>query len=263
MTLEAILEVTRTRVAALKRRAAGLEKAASGAPPPRPFLPRWDRRGPSIGVVAEIKRRSPSQGAIRPDLDPVAYATGYARGGASGISVLTEERHFGGSLEDLAAVAAAVQIPVLRKDFIIDELQLLEALVAGASAVLLIARVLPPARLAALARTAGELGLGTLIEIHTESELEPALAAAGTAVGVNARDLNTLAMDPAGAERLLAKIPAEVVTVAESGIASRADVERVASAGADYVLVGTSVARRDDPESAVRALCGVKRKARD
>jgi len=263
MTLEAILEVTRARVTALKRRATDLEKAALAAPAPRAFLSQGESRGLSIGVLAEIKRRSPSQGAIRPDLDPVACATGYARGGASGISVLTEERHFGGSLEDLAAVAGAVQIPVLRKDFIVDELQLLEALAAGASAVLLIARVLPPARLAALARFAGALRLGTLIEVHTETELEPALAAGGTAVGVNARDLDTLAMDPAGAERLLATIPGDVVTVAESGIASRADVERVASAGADYVLVGTSVARQPDPEAAVRALCGVKRKERD
>ena len=263
MTLEAILEVTRSRVAALKSRAVDLEKAAARAPNPRQFLARGQGRSAVVGVVAEIKRRSPSQGDIRPELDPVVYAQGYARGGAAGISVLTEARHFGGSLEDLVAVAQSVQIPVLRKDFIIDELQLLEALAAGASAVLLIARVLPPARLAALARTAADLGLGTLIEVHTERELEPALAAAGTAVGVNARDLDTLAMDPAGAERLLARIPGDVVTVAESGIASRADVERVARAGADYVLVGTSVARQDDPEAAVRALCGVERKARD
>lgn len=263
MTLEAILEVTRARVAALQRRAADVERDAARAPTPRPFLSRGENRGATVGVIAEIKRRSPSQGSIRPNLDPVAYATGYVRGGAAGISVLTEERHFGGSLDDLAAVAGAVQIPVLRKDFIIDELQLLEALAAGASAVLLIARVLPRERLVGLSRTAGDLGLGSLIEVHAERELDVALEAAGTAVGVNARDLDTLAMDAAGAERLLARIPADVVTVAESGIANRADVERVARAGADYVLVGTSVARQDDPEAAVRALCGVERKTRD
>lgn len=263
MTLEAILEVTRGRVAALHRRAAELEQQAVRAPPPRPFLSRPESRGTTVGVIAEIKRRSPSQGSIRPDLNPVAHATQYARGGAAAISVLTEERHFGGSLDDLSAVAEAVQIPVLRKDFIIDELQLLEALAAGASAVLLIARVLAPGRLTSLARTAGGLGLGTLIEVHAERELEAAVGAAGTAVGVNARDLDTLTLDAARAERLLARIPGSVVTVAESGIASRGDVERVARVGADYVLVGTSIARRDDPEAAVRALCGVERKARD
>jgi indole-3-glycerol phosphate synthase len=210
-------------------------------------------------VIAEIKRRSPSAGAIHPDLDPVRHAQAYAAGGASGISVLTEADHFGGSLEDLSRVAQAVPLPVLRKDFILDELQLLEARGAGASAVLLIVRVLAPARLRALAGEARDLGLGVLTEVHTASELETALTAGATLVGTNSRDLETFSVDPRTSERLLPGVPAGIVAVAESGIASRRDVERLAAAGADHVLVGTAVARLADPEAAVRALAGVPR----
>ncbi len=259
-TLEAILAVTRARVAALQGSAADLERRAGAAPAPRPFpaLP----LGRTVGVVAEVKRRSPSQGAIRADLDPVAHARAYARGGAVAVSVLTDQAHFGGSLDDLAAVAAAVPVPVLRKDFILDELQLLEARAAGASAVLLIVRALEGARLVALARAARQQGLATLIEVHGEAELEPALAAAPTAIGVNARDLTTFAVDLKAAERVLARVPPEVPAVAESGVEERRDVERLSAAGADLVLVGTSVTRSADPEAAVRALVGVKRHPR-
>lgn len=258
MLLDPILAVTRTRVAALHQRAAEVERQAAQARRPPPF----PERGPTVGIVAEIKRRSPSQGDIRPDLEPEEHARQYARGGAVAISVLTDEVHFGGSLADLAAVAAAVPIPTLRKDFIIDELQLLEAVAAGASAILLIVRILPPSRLAALARAARGLGLSTLVEVHQDRELEGALAVSPTAVGVNARDLDTFTIDAAHAERLIARVPASVLTVAESGLESRSDIERVAAAGADLALVGTSVARQDDPERAVRALTGVKRHVR-
>ncbi len=254
-SLDAILAVTRRRVAALRARAGELERHAEGAAPPRLLLSRAD----TVGVIAEVKRRSPSQGVIRQDLDPVAHARAYARGGAVAISVLTDEEHFGGSVDDLDRVAHAVPVPVLRKDFIIDQLQLLEALAAGASAVLLIARILTPIQLASLRQAAGALSLGTLVEVHEERELERALAVLPTALGVNARDLDTLRVDPAMAERLIARVPAPVITVAESGIATRGDIERLAAAGADFALVGTSVARQDDPERAVKDLVGVKR----
>src|SRR5947209_13393489 len=157
-TLDEILSVTRARVAALRPRARELERRASAAPPPRPFHQALN--GSTVGVVAEVKRRSPSAGAIREDLDPVEHALAYARGGAVALSVLTDEAHFGGSLDDLARVARAVTVPVLRKDFILDELELLGARAAGASAVLLIVRALDEAHLPLLARAARGLGLG-------------------------------------------------------------------------------------------------------
>jgi indole-3-glycerol phosphate synthase len=175
------------------------------------------------------------------------------------VSVLTDEAHFGGSLDDLSQVAAAVPLPVLRKDFILDETQILEARAAGASAVLLIVRVLTPERLHALAAAAASQGLATLVEVHTQAELDAALAVEPTVVGVNARDLATFTVDLRGAEVLVARVPRDVPVVAESGIEGRGDVERLAAAGADFVLVGTSLARRSDPETAVRALTGVGR----
>lgn len=258
MLLDPILAVTRTRIAALHERADELERRAATAQKPPPFPGRSD----TVGIVAEIKRRSPSQGDIRPELEPREHAERYARGGAVAISVLTDEVHFGGSLADLATVAKAVAIPTLRKDFILDELQLLEAVAAGASAILLIARILDSRQLAILSRAARGLGLAALVEVHAERELDAALAVAPTAIGVNARDLDTFQLDAAGAERLLARVPARVLAVAESGLERRSDIERVAAAGADLALVGTSVARQDDPEQAVRALTGVMRRAR-
>ena len=255
--LDAILESTRERVAALRPRVRELERQAAQAPEPRPF----DQivSGREVGVIAEVKRRSPSGGTIREDLDPVEHARAYAQGGAVAISVLTDERHFGGSLEDLARVASTVPVPVLRKDFILDELQLYEARAAGASAILLIARALTPPRLRALSAAARAQKLGVLVEVHTEAELALAVDADPTAVGVNSRDLATFTVDLARAERLVAEVPPDLPAVAESGIAARADVERMAAAGADLVLVGTSVARTADPAAAVRALTGVLR----
>jgi indole-3-glycerol phosphate synthase len=253
-----MLAVTRRRVEALRDKAADLERRAAAAPPVRPFPEPSDE----VGLIAEVKRRSPSQGDIRTDLDPVQHARAYVRGGAVAVSVLTDEAHFGGSLEDLERVAAAVRVPVLRKDFILDELQIIEARAAGASAVLLIVRALAPDRLRALARAAAAWHLPTLIEVHAIAELEPALAAGPGAIGVNARDLATFAIDLRRAEDVIREIPGNVAVVAESGIESRADVERVAAAGADFVLVGTSVARQNDPETAVKALTGVKRQSR-
>ncbi|HEY6158146.1 MAG TPA: indole-3-glycerol phosphate synthase TrpC [Gemmatimonadales bacterium] len=258
--LDAILSATRQRIAGLRPRARELERRAAEAPQPRRFAPALV--GPAVGVIAEVKRRSPSAGAIREDLDPAAHAAAYERGGAVAISVLTDQRHFGGTLDDLAHVARCVSVPVLRKDFILDELQLYEARAAGASAVLLIVRALAPERLRALAAAARGLGVGVLVEAHSDVELDLALGVEPAAVGVNSRDLGTFAIDLGLGERLLARVPTGVPAIAESGIETREDVERMASAGADLVLVGTSVARTADPEEAVRALTGVPRKRR-
>jgi indole-3-glycerol phosphate synthase len=254
--LASILAETRTRVAALEGKGRELTERAGQAPAPRPFV-RVDPR--TVGVIAEVKRRSPSQGDIRPSLDPVQHARSYVRGGAVAVSVLTEERHFGGSLEDLRRVSEGGAVPTLRKDFIISEAQILEARIAGASAVLLIARILSPAVLRTLAGCARQWKLTPLIEVHAEHELDAALAAEPEVLGVNARDLDTLTMDPARVETLMRRVPSGIALVAESGVDARADVERLADAGADFVLVGTSVARQGDPETAVRELVGVRR----
>jgi len=258
--LDAILSATRQRIAGLRPEARDLARRAAAAPDPRPFA--GALAGPAVGVIAEVKRRSPSAGAIREDLDPVAHAAAYERGGARAISVLTDAEHFGGSLDDLARVAGAVGVPVLRKDFILDELQLYEARAAGASAVLLIVRALAPEALAALARAAASLGLAVIAEIHAAAELAPALAIAPAALGVNSRDLGTFTLDRARAERLVASVPSGVHVIAESGIETRGDVERLAAAGADLVLVGTAVARTRDPRAAVAALVGVAKTTR-
>ena len=258
--LDGILSAARERVERLRPTARDLERRAALAPTPRPFAGR--RENGTVGVIAEVKRRSPSAGAIRAALDPVAHARAYAAGDAVAISVLTEEVHFGGSLEDLSRVVEAVELPVLCKDFIMDELQLLEARAAGAAAVLVIARILSPARMRALAGEAQRLGLAVLVEVHTTAELNAALAVEQATVGVNSRDLDSFAIDLATAERLLPLVPPEVVAVAESGIETRRDVERMAAAGADHVLVGTALTRLAEPGPAVRALGGVPRRRR-
>jgi indole-3-glycerol phosphate synthase len=258
--LEHLVAAARQRADTLRSAAPDLERRAAAAAVPLPFGdPRADG---TVGIITEVKRRSPSAGAIHETLDPVAHAVAYAAGGAVGISVLTEPAHFGGSLDDLRRVAAAVRLPVLRKDFILEELQLVEARAAGAAAALLIVRILPELKVRALIQAARDLGLVALVEVHSPRELETALAADATVVGINSRDLDNFTIDHAAAERLLATVPADVVAVAESGIETRHDVERVAAAGADHVLVGTAVARLAHPESAVRALTGVHRSGR-
>ena len=261
-SLDAILAVTRTRVEALKERAGELERRARAVPDNsiRPFP---NALGQTVGVIAEVKRRSPSQGAIREDLDPVSHARAYVRGGAVAVSVLTDEAHFGGSIDDLAQVAAAIPVPVLRKDFVLDEVQVFEARAAGASAVLLIARVLRPRQLQELATEIRGWDMTPLIEIHTDSELDAALAAGPGVLGVNARDLDTFVVDLRRAEALIGRVPGGIPVVAESGVETRADVERLAAAGADFILVGTSVARQANPERAVNALTGVQRRSRN
>ncbi len=196
------------------------------------------------------------------ELDPASRARQYQRGGAAAISILTEPMHFAGSEQDLVDASAAVTVPLLRKDFIIDETQIIEARAWGASAVLLIARALPEAELVALAQTAREWDVEPLIEVRTEQELEAALHARGRAIGVNSRDLETLEVDARAIDRLLPRVPADAIAIAESGMQTIADVERAARAGADAVLIGSSLSSAGDAASAVRALTGVERRGR-
>ena len=219
-------------------------------------------RQPTVGLLTEIKRKSPSRGAIAPELDAIRQARAYAAGGAAGISVLTEPNHFGGSIDDLTAVIREAGLPVLKKDFHVAPIQIIEARSLGASAALLIVRAVSPTRFVEMMRLANELRLELLVEVRDEAELERALAEGATMIGVNNRNLETLVIDPATAERLIPMIPAHVVAVAESGVKTRADVERYAAVGADAVLVGSSLSAATDPVAATRALGGVQRSDR-
>jgi indole-3-glycerol phosphate synthase len=260
VTLDQILTSTRNRLPDLRARRVEVERAAAAAGQP-PSLASALRRS-TVAVIAEVKRRSPSAGSIREDLDPAERAERYARHGAAAISVLTDAPYFGGSLADLRAAVGRTAVPVLRKDFILDELQVLEARAAGAAAVLLIVRALPPARLAALLAAAGEAGLDALVEVHTADEVGRALDAGATILGVNSRDLDTFRIDTAAAWTILRAVPPACVAVAESGMASAADVETAAAAGADAVLIGTALSAAADPDALLARLGGVPRRGR-
>jgi indole-3-glycerol phosphate synthase len=210
--------------------------------------------GTGIAVIAEVKRRSPSKGALAPDLDPAALARAYAAGGAACLSVLTDEAFFGGSSADLRAARAAVPQPVLRKDFTVSERDVCDARLMGADAVLLIAAALDDAELADLHALALEVGLDALVEVHDEAELDRAVAVGASLVGVNQRDLVTFDVDRARAERVASAMPDDVVRVAESGIGGPADAARLAAAGFHAVLVGESLVTAPDPAAAVTAL---------
>ncbi len=207
-------------------------------------------------IIAEIKRRSPSRGALAPDLEPGEMARLYERGGAAALSVLTEPVFFGGSLDDLCAAGRACSLPLLRKDFLVDKYQLLQARAAGASAVLLICAALPGDALGELLAAARELGLDTLVEVHDEGELEQALAVGARIVGVNNRDLASLAVDRETSRRLLPLLPEGVLGVSESGISERGQVEEMGRCGASAVLIGSSLVQAPDPEAALRELAG-------
>ena len=212
------------------------------------------RRG--VAIIAEIKPKSPSAGPIRPDTDPVDLARAFRAGGASAFSVLTDYPHFGGSLQNLVEVRGAVKRPILRKDFLVDTYQVLEAWHFGADAVLLIVAMLSDRELAELKRAADELGLDALVEVHSREELDRALAVEPKIVGVNNRNLRDMTVDLANFEKISEGIPQGVLRVCESGVATRADVERVGAAGADAVLVGEVLMRAPDPEAKVRELLG-------
>jgi indole-3-glycerol phosphate synthase len=260
-TLGAITREAEKRAELLLPRLAEFERACAIIPA-GPSL-RVALQRPDVAVLAEVKRRSPSAGAIAPRLDAVGQAQAYAEGGAAAVSILTERDHFGGAVEDLVAVRSQVNIAVLKKDFHVAPVQLVEARALGASAALLIVRALAPERLPEMMRAGAELGLELLVEIRDEEELERALAAGATMIGVNNRDLETLEIEPDTAKRVLPRIPPGVVAVAESGVKSRADVERYGVCGADAVLVGSLLSASADPAAATRALTGVPRRRRD
>lgn len=255
--LDEILAHKATEVAAARRRAGADRLADEARAVARPVasLRQALLACPGVPVIAEIKRRSPSKGLIRADFDAEKIALAYQGAGAAGISVLTDEKFFGGSLEILRQVRAAVATPLLRKDFVIDPLQIDEARIAGADAVLLIVAALTDAALEALHRHAEGLGLDVLVEVHDEAELDRALALGSRLIGVNNRDLRSFEVDLGTTERLAARIrDAQVVLVAESGIAGPDDVARLTRAGARGFLVGESLMREPDPGRALEAL---------
>lgn len=253
--LDQIVRTKRVEVADLEGKRAELMALAEAQSPPRGLAAALTAT-PQVAVIAEVKRRSPGAGEIRPELVPVTLASTYHSAGAAAISVLTDQEYFGGSLEDLVGVREVVPVPVLRKDFVIDELQLLEARAAGADAVLLIVRILDDDQLSHLHRVAVGLGLDVLVEAHDGDELERALAAGARLVGVNNRDLSTFATDLGVSLDLSHRVPADVVMVSESGVAGPSDVTRLGTAGVDAVLVGEWILRQGDVSQAVSSLAG-------
>lgn len=249
--LSEILERKRTevdeRIAQVD--AATLRRSLNAVSPPRGFRAALTGRGGPVRVIAEVKRASPSAGAIRSDADAVALAKRYAEGGAAAISVLTDGPGFGGSLDDLRAVRAAVQVPVLRKDFIVDPYQVLEARAAGADAVLLIVAALEQAQLASLLEEVASLGMDALVEVHTARELAQALEVGAEIVGINNRDLTSFRVDLAVSEALLPQIPERVVAISESGVRALEDAVRLRAAGASNLLIGEALVRAPSPES--------------
>ncbi len=227
---------------------------AMSLPPVRNFAAAL-RAARRPAVIAEVKRASPSAGEIA-DRDAAGQAAAYAAAGAAAISVLTEPRHFHGALADLRAARFAVDLPVLRKDFLVYPSQLIEARAAGADAVLLITSAVRPDELRALLATAADLSLGVLLETHSDADLDVALATDAEVIGVNARDLETLRVDPVTARSRLGRIPHDRLAVLESGIATREDVRAAVEAGASAILVGEALMRADDPAAALRALLG-------
>lgn len=252
--LEAIVAGTRKRVAdALARRGwPEMERAAARAGRPKGF--RASLAAPGVRVIAECKRRSPSRGVLRADYDPVAIARGYAEAGAAAISVLTEPTFFDGDLDHLRAVREAVTCPLLRKDFIVDPYQLLEARAAGADAVLLIVAALSDHELTALATAARGLAMDVLVEVHDEHELERAVAAGADIIGVNNRNLRTLAVDVDASLRLAAAMPPGALAVAESGLRTADDLRRLGTAGYRAFLIGERLMTTADPGMALAAL---------
>ncbi|WP_217915639.1 indole-3-glycerol phosphate synthase TrpC [Miltoncostaea marina] len=254
--LETVVERTQADLATRKRErpAEALREQLGPARRGRPFSEALIAEG--ISLIAEMKRSSPSRGPIRPEASVTDVVSAYQRAGARAVSVLTEPNWFGGSLDDLAEARGACELPLLRKDFVVDEYQLLEARVAGADAVLLIVAALDAERLAALIAGASELGMDSLVEVHDEREVATAVEAGAEVIGINNRDLHSLEVDLDTSFRLLADVPAGTVVVAESGISATEDVERLERAGVDAILVGEALMLADDPVRAVRELLG-------
>jgi indole-3-glycerol phosphate synthase len=251
--LDSILEHHRAVAASDRRSVEALIAEASTLPPTRSFAAAIRGRS-SLAVIGEIKRRSPSKGDLFADLDPAAMAEAYAQGGASCLSVLTDGPHFGGSVGDLQTARAACNLPVLRKDFTVDERDVVDTRIMGADCVLLIAAALDKGQLRAFHELAISLGLDVLVEIHDEDELQVALDADATMIGVNQRDLVTFSVDHQRAVRMAAVIPPNVVKVAESGVRDRADAQSLRDAGYHAVLVGESLVTSGDPAAAIADL---------
>ncbi|KRW91480.1 indole-3-glycerol phosphate synthase [Alicyclobacillus tengchongensis] len=251
--LDNILETKRQEIDQLRLAANTGKLVRTRTTPYRSLRQRLVERG-KLGVIAEIKRKSPSKGTIQTQVDPVARAQVYERAGAAAISVLTDREYFQGTIDDLRAVRECVAIPVLRKDFIIDELQIDEAVGAGADVVLLIAAAMPPARLSELSAYAKAQGLEVLLEVHNADEVEAALAANPSILGINNRDLHTFEVDLGVSEAILRELPADVVVIAESGVFGPADASRMAAAGARGILVGELLMRHANLEDVATCL---------
>ena len=257
MILDEILRAKRGEIARLEGSEVLLAELARRAPRPRGFEAAIVEED-AVSVIAEFKRRSPSAGPINAYANPRSVVAAYERGGAAAVSVLTDGPHFGGSLEDLATAREVCSIPILRKDFIIHPIQLLESRAAGADGVLLIYRALDHGVLAELLENCEELGMAALVEVHDSAELEGALEAGARIVGVNARDLSTFEIDLDAGLEIISRVPGDRVAVAESGVSGRGDVSRAGRAGADAILVG-SLLMRQDPSQGVAELIGERR----
>jgi len=253
--LNKIADTKREEVARLKReRGLGsLREGAASQPPPKDFLKAVARPG-KVSLIGELKKASPSKGVLRPDFQVAPLAQAYAKGGASALSVLTDVQYFQGELGNLRKAKEASGLPVLRKDFILDEHQVYEAREAGADAILLIAAMLPPAKLKELLAVATELGMTSLVEVHDTRELDLALVAGSKLLGINNRNLNDFTVDLKLSFELLKGCPKDIPVVSESGIFTRQDVSRLREAGASAVLVGEAFMTRPDVEAAVKAL---------
>ncbi|HEY1951714.1 MAG TPA: indole-3-glycerol phosphate synthase TrpC [Gemmatimonadaceae bacterium] len=256
--LGALTDEARVRAATLSGRTAELKQLAANARDAPSLLAALRQK--TVSVIAEVKRSSPSKGSINPGLELSGQVRAYETGGAAAISVLTEPTRFGGSIEDLVEARGLVRVPLLKKDFHVEAVQIIEARGLGASAALVIARAVPPAKLAELMHAAEVVGIELLVEVRDERELNLALSLGASMIGINNRNLETLEIDPETSLRVLPLVPREVVAVAESGIKSARDVERVAQAGADAVLVGSELSASRNPENAVRALTGIQRR---
>ncbi|MGC8627120.1 MAG: indole-3-glycerol phosphate synthase TrpC [Acidimicrobiales bacterium] len=258
--LASILAAHRAVAARDRRDLSELVERARHCPPVRGFAEALkSAKGPSVpAVIAELKRRSPSRGVLAPDLVPGTMARLYADCGAACLSVLTDAEFFGGSAADLAEARAAVDLPVLRKDFAVSLADVCDARLMGADALLLIVRALSATQLRDMLKLAAELGLDALVEVHDQDEAQIALREGATLIGVNQRDLGTFEVDPVRAARVAKAIPSEVLRVAESGVRTALDVERLVSAGFDAVLVGEALVASPDPKEAFRQLFGAE-----
>jgi indole-3-glycerol phosphate synthase len=256
--LSRIVDSKGVEVANLRGRESELLAATDSARPPRDFTSALRRSG-EVALIAEAKRRSPGAGPIRPGLDTVELARAYEEAGVSAMSVLTDQEYFGGRLADLTQVREVVEIPVLRKDFLLEEIQIVEARAAGADAVLLIVRILDDERLKGLRERAEDLGMTALVETHDRDEVERALKSGTSVLGINNRNLSTFETRIDVTLEMAREVPPSVVLVSESGIRTATDVERLGQAGVDAILVGEALLREDDPGEAASRLVGLAR----